>query len=272
MKVIVCVKQVIDPEIPVASLRIDPASNTVVPPAAIPPVINPFDLNALEAALQIKDKSGGSVTAISLGPTPAESILRDALSRGANDAILLADSAFVGADTLATSYTLAAAIRKSGRFDLIICGEKTVDGNAGQVGPELAEQLGIPHVAYVAEIKEVGEKIALISELESDRYLVESGFPLLITVTKDINVPRLPSLSNKLKARKAKIEIWTAADLAAGADRSRFGSQGSPTRVHRLTIATEEGRKGEILKGDADEAARSLADTLEERQILPDLE
>lgn len=271
MNMIVCVKQVIDPEAPVASLKIDPSSNTVVPPSGVPLVINPYDLNALEAALQIKDKLGGTVTAISMGPLQAESALRDALSRGANDAILLSDKAFFGADTLATSYTLAAAIRKLGGFDLIICGEKTVDGDTGQVGPEIAEHLGIPHMAYVTEIKEVGEKMLSVCEMESDRYLIESGFPLLITVTKDINVPRLPSLSNTLKARKAKIEIWTAADLTPNVDQSRFGVQGSPTRVYRVTIPTEEGRKGEILKGTADEAVRRIADAFEEKQILQGL-
>ncbi|MFC1860180.1 electron transfer flavoprotein subunit beta/FixA family protein [Chloroflexota bacterium] len=268
MNIAVCVKQVIDPESPVASLKIDPSDNTVVPPSGVPLAINPFDLNALEAALQIKDKLGGMVTTISMGALQAESALRDALSRGANDAILLSDNAFVGADTLATSYTLAVAIRKLGGFDLIICGEKTVDGDTGQVGPEIAEHLGIPHVGYVNEIKEVGEKIVLACEMEGDHYLIESGFPLLITVTKDINAPRLPSLSNKLKARKAEIETWTAADLAPNTDQSRFGVQGSPTRIYRLTIPTEEGRKGEILKGTADEAVKRITDAFEERRIL----
>jgi len=230
--------------------------------------INPFDLNALEAAVQIKDKLGGTVTAISMGPLKAESALRDALSRGADDAILLSDRVFAGADTLATSYTLAVAIRKLGGFDLIICGEKTVDGDTGQVGPEIAEHLGMPHVAYVSEIKEAGEKMVLVCEMEGDRYLIESGFPLLITVTKDINVPRLPSLRNTLKARKAEIKIWTAADLTSNVDQSRFGAQGSPTRVYRVTIPAEEGRKGEILKGTADEAVRRVADAFEERRIL----
>ena len=230
--------------------------------------INPFDLNALEAAVQIKDKLGGMVTTISMGPPSAESVLRDALSRGADEAVLLVDSAFAGADTLATSYALAAAIKKLGEFDLIICGEKTVDGDTGQIGPEIAEHLGIPHVAYVSEIKEMGEKMVLVCEMEDNRYLIESGFPLLITVTKDINVPRLPSLRNTLKARKAKIEIWTAADLTPNVDRSRFGLQGSPTRVHKVTVPTEKGRKGEIFKDTVNEAVKRIAGAFEERRIL----
>ena len=271
MNMVVCLKQVIDPEAPVASFKIDSSSNTVVPPSGVPPVINPFDLNALETALQIKDKLGGTVTVISMGPLQAESALRDALSRGVNDAILLSDKIFIDADTLATSYTLAVAIRKIGGSDLIICGEKTVDGDTGQVGPGIAEYLGIPHVAYVSEIKKIGEKMVLACEMEDDRYLMESGLPLLITVTKEINVPRLPSLSNKLKARKAKIKIWTAADLASIADQSRFGLQGSPTRVFKITIPTKEGRKGEMLKGTVDEAVGRIVDAFEKRRILQGL-
>ena len=234
--------------------------------------INPFDLNALEAAAQIKDKLGGMVTAISMGPPPAESTLRDALSRGADDAILLVDRAFAGADTLSTSYTLAVAIRKLGEFDLVICGEKTVDGDTGQVGPEIAEHLGIPHVAYVSEIREAGEKMVVVCEMEGDRYIVESGFPLLITVTKDINMPRLPAFSDKLKARKAEVEMWTAADLSSTTDQSRFGVQGSPTKVHKVTIPTEEGRRGEIFRGASDEAVGRIVDAIDGEGILGDTE
>ena len=230
--------------------------------------INPFDLNALEAAVEIRDKTQGTITAISMGPPSAESALRDALSRGANDAILLEDRIFAGADTLATSYTLAVAIKKLGEFDLIICGEKTVDGDTGQVGPGIAEHLGIPHVAYVSEIKEVGERMAVVCELDDDRYLIESGYPLLITVTKNINTPRLPAFSDKLKARKAQIEIWTAADLSSVADMSRFGLHGSPTRVHKIMVPTEQGRKGEIFRDITDEQIRKIVDAFEERQII----
>ena len=193
--------------------------------------INPFDLYALEAAVQIKEKLGGTVTALSMGPQHAEAILRDTLARGADSAVLLVDKAFAGADTLATSYTLASAIRKLGEFDLIICGEKTVDGDTGQVGPGIAEHLGIPHVAYVSKVEEVGEKLLVRAEMEDESYLIESGFPVLITVTKDVNTPRLPTFRDKSNARKAKIEVWGADDLASIADKGRFGVRGSPTRV-----------------------------------------
>jgi electron transfer flavoprotein beta subunit len=230
--------------------------------------INPFDLNALEAAVQIKEKLPGTITAISMGPQSVESALRDALSRGANDAILLVDKEFAGADTLATSYTLAAAIKKLGEFDLIICGEKTVDGDTGQVGAEIAEHLGIPHIAYVSKIEEIGEKILAKCEMEGVHYAIESAFPLLITVTKDINVPRLPAFSEKLKARKAEIRIWTASDLASIADRSRFGVPGSPTSVYKVTVPNEEGRKGEIFRVTVDEAVGRIVDAFSKARIL----
>jgi electron transfer flavoprotein beta subunit len=234
--------------------------------------INPFDLNALEAALQIKEKLGSTITTISMGPSFAGTALRDALSRGADDAILLSDKAFAGADTLATSYTLAVAIRKLKGFDLIICGEKTVDGDTGQVGPEIAEYLGIAHVAYVCEIKKMSGKMVVVCEMEGERYSIESGFPLLITVTKDINVPRLPTFRDKLRARKAKVEIWNAADLSHNVDHTRFGVKGSPTRVYQVTIPTEEDRKGEILKGNADEVVKRIIDVFKERRIFEGIE
>lgn len=230
--------------------------------------INPFDLNALEAAVQIKEKLPGTITAISMGPSSAETALRDALSRGANDAILLVDKEFAGADTLATSYTLAAAIKKLGEFDLIICGEKTVDGDTGQVGAEIAEHLGIPHIAYVSRIEEIGEKIVVRCEMEGIRYTMESDFPLLITVTKDINVPRLPSFSEKLKARKAEIRIWTAKDLAVFGDQSRFGVRGSPTTVHQVTVPNEAGRKGEIFRASVDIAIERIVEALRQARIM----
>lgn len=231
--------------------------------------INPFDLNALETAVQIKDKLGGKIITISMGPPQAESALRDALSQGADEAVLLVDRAFAGADTLATSYTLAAAIRKLGRVDLIVCGEKTVDGDTGQVGPEIAEHLNIPHVAYVTRLEEVTEKkLVLLCDMQAERYLMGAGFPVLITVTKDINSPRLPSLRDKLNARQAKIDVWGADELSSVADKDLFGSRGSATSVRKVTIPSEEGRKGRIFKDNLDEAVRELVGELEKAGVI----
>ncbi len=257
MRIVVLAKLVPDIE----KVRFD-VERGVVDRSSAPAEANPFDLNALEAAVQIKERLGGTVTVISMSPPQATSMLRDMLARGADRAILLTDKRFAGADTLATSYTLASAVRKLGEYDLIICGEKTVDGDTGQVGPEVAEHLGIPHVAYVSEIRHVTRKsITVISEMDTP-LVVEMRLPGLITVTKDINKPRLPTLKDKLRARKAQIEIWTADDLAEASNPERFGLAGSPTRVVKITVPGETGRKGRIFRGA--DAAQRLAEILAE--------
>lgn len=230
--------------------------------------INPFDLNALEAAIQIKEELGGTITSISMGPLRADLALRDTLARGATRAILLTDKKFSGSDTLATSYALASAIRKLGRFDLVICGEKTVDGDTGQVGPEVAEHLKIPHVAYVSRIVKVQEdKLEVISEFGRNNYILEIRLPALITVTKDINNPRLPTLQSKLNARKSKIEVFTANSLADVADINRFGFTGSPTWVSKVTIPTVDFRKGKIF-GDGPADIEKFVKELKNEGIL----
>lgn len=229
--------------------------------------INPFDENALEAAAQIKEKLGGTVIAVSMGPPSAEEALRDALSRGADRAILLTDRKFGGADTLATSYTIASAVKKLGEFDLVICGEKTVDGDTGQVGPELAEHLGISQITYVSGIREMSEeKISAVSEMGGGSYLMESELPTLITVTKDINEPRLPTLRDRMRARKSTIEIWGANDLADTADVNKFGLSGSPTTVSKVIVPSEKGRKGQFFQGE--EAESTLAEALDKEGLL----
>ncbi len=232
-------------------------------------VTNPFDLNALEAAVQIKEKTEATVTTLSMGPMQAESTLKDTLSRGADRAILLTDRRFAGADTLATSYTLSSAIRKLGCFDLIICGEKTVDGDTAQVGAEVAEQLGIPHIAYVEEVREVTEdKIVVKSKMGRNYYLTELKFPGLITVTKDVNVPRLPTLKDKLKARKAEIEVWSADNLVDIAEVSKFGISGSPTWVVKVYSPSGGKRKGMMIQGDPEEIAKKLVTILKDAGTL----
>jgi electron transfer flavoprotein beta subunit len=225
--------------------------------------INPFDLNALEVAVQIKEQTGGIVTVVSMGPEKSEESLRDALARGADRAVLLTDAKFAGADTLATSYTLSCAIRKLGLFDLVICGEKTIDGDTAQVGPEVAEFLGIPHIAYVEEIRGVDTaKIVVKSELDQKCHVVQMRFPGLITVTKDANAPRLPTLKDKLKSRKAEITVWTANDLSDNAQEQLFGLPGSPTWVAKVYAPSAGKRKGQIIEGTAETKARKVAEIL----------
>jgi len=229
--------------------------------------INPFDLHAIEAAVRIKESLGGTVTVVSMAPPHAEPALRDALARGADRAILLSDRRFAGSDTLATSYTLASAIRKLGDFDLVICGEKSVDGDTGQVGPEVAEFLGVPHVSYVTEVKEVSrESVTVISDFGSAYYLVRVKLPALISVTKEVNVPRKPKFKDLVKARKAKIEVWTADDLRDVIDFNRLGLEGSATRVIKAYYALEKGREGIRVKGD--EGVRKIIELLTSEGVI----
>jgi electron transfer flavoprotein beta subunit len=264
LRLIVLIKQVPDIE----KVRFDHEKGRIDRSSA-EATTNPFDLNALEVAVQLKEKFGGIVTALSMGPPQAESTLRDALSRGADRGILLTDLRFAGADTLATSYTLASAIRKLGPFDLVVCGEKTVDGDTAQVGAEVAEHLGIPHVAYVCEVKEVvREGIIVTSRMGKGYYTYLLRFPGLITVTKDVNVPRLPTLRDTIKARRAQITVWTAEDLSDVALLEKFGISGSPTQVVRVFTPSTEGRKGKLLQGSAEDIAKELAGILRQLGVL----
>ncbi len=233
--------------------RIDRSSATTEP--------NPFDLNALEEAVKIKEDIGGNITVISMGPPQAEDTLRDAIARGGDRAILLTDKGFAGSDTWATSYTLATAIKELDHYDLIICGEKTVDGDTGQVGPEIAEILDIPHISYVSKtIERSKDSIILQSEVWGRLYRKELEFPGLITVTKDLNEPRLPTLTNKLKAKNIEIEKWGLDDILDIGDETQFGIKGSPTSVINIEVPKEKGRKSKIFEGP--DAARKMVEQL----------
>lgn len=230
---------------------------------------NPFDLNALEEAVRFKEEIGGNIVAISMGPPAAESTLKDTLSRGADRAILLTDKAFAAADTWATALTLSTAIRKLVNFDLIICGEKTVDGDTGQVGPEVAEILDIPHIANVSEVLKRNETSSVVvSEIWGRNYVKRLEFPALITVCKDVNEPRLPSFQDKMKARKAEIDIWEFKDLAELLNEEDVGLKGSRTSVKKIEVAHKVERRGEIFRGESSETVRELISRMEENGIL----
>jgi electron transfer flavoprotein beta subunit len=260
-RIIVCVKQV--PE--TTEVEIDPETGTLRR-EGVPAVVNPFDLHAIEEAVRIKERHGGTVTAVSMGPPQAEAAVRDALALGCDEGVLLTDRMFAGADTLATSYTLAQAIRKLGAFDLIICGMKTTDGDTAQVGPELAEELGIPHVAYVNKIRGFTETHMEVEKLMEDGFeVIRVPLPCLITVTKGINEPRLPSLKAKLQARRSPITIWGSRDLAG--DPSRYGLAGSPTQVVRVFTPEPPGR-GEVITGNPERQAERLLEKLVELKLI----
>lgn len=261
MRIIVCLKQV--PE--TASVRIDPKTYTLIR-QGIKSIINPFDMNAIETALQLKEHQSGQVIAISMGPPQAEESLRQAISLGVDEAILLSDKAFAGADTLATSYTLALAIKKVGDFDMIICGKQAIDGDTAQVGPELAEMLDLPQICWVRKIVEIKDKTIVVERTVENGYeVVESQLPVLLTVVKEINEPRLPSLRGKLAAKNKRIPIWNAQEI--GVSTEQVGLSGSATQVIR--IFTPPPRKDRrILQGEVKEIVKELVSELKERKIV----
>lgn len=260
MNIIVCIKQVPD----TAEIRINPETNTLMR-EGVPSIINPFDLNAVEAALKIRDQEGGKVTVLTMGPPQAETSLRDAIAMGADEAVLLSDKAFAGSDTWATSYTLARAIEKLGA-DIIFCGKQAIDGDTAQVGPETAEFLNIPHISYIRKIEEVTDKSIRVQRLMDEGYdVVESSLPVLLTVVKELNEPRMPSLKGKMAAKKAEIKVMGFADIEA--DENNLGLKGSPTQVRNI-FAPEMKAERKIIEGSPDEQVDSLICELKEIKCL----
>jgi len=261
LNIIVCVKQV-----PASNeVKINKETNTIIR-EGVEAIINPFDMYAVEEGLRIKDNLGGKVTVISMGIPSVAGLLKETIALGVDDAILLSDKAFAGADTLATSYALSMGIRKIGNFDLIICGKQATDGDTAQVGPSLAEKLGIPHTTYVRKIEEIREGYIRCQRLTDDGYeVIEMPLPALITVVKEINEPRLPSLKGMMRAKKAAVNIWTADDI--GADKNLCGLKGSPTQVVSTFVPVHE-VNSEMIEGDPQEQARKLADKLLSMQFM----
>ncbi|NIA08698.1 MAG: electron transfer flavoprotein subunit beta [Nitrospiraceae bacterium] len=262
MNIVVCIKQVPNAE----SVHFDTEKGTLVREGT-EAIINPFDLHALEAGLQIRDSYGGEVTALTMGPPQAEDALREALGLGADKGILLSDRAFAGADTLATTYTLAKAIDRLGSVDLVLCGRQAIDGDTAQVGPGLATRLGIPCVTSVSalEILDNGKTMRLRRVREEGYDTVELEMPALLTVVASLNTPRLPSLKGKMRARKAKIPVWGVQELGAGPD--KVGLAGSPTQVVSTSVPTFEARR-EMLEGSPEEQVEALVAKFKEAGIL----
>ncbi|MFX1427535.1 MAG: electron transfer flavoprotein subunit beta/FixA family protein [Promethearchaeota archaeon] len=268
MKIFVCIKQVPG----VAEVRIDPKTNTLIR-EGIPSIINPFDKNAVELALTIKEQHGAEVIAISMGPPQAEEVLREALAMGADKAYLLTDRKFAGADTLATSYTLSLAIKKIlkesnyRRNYLVICGAQAIDGDTGQVGPELAEELGIPQITYVQKFELKENKIVVERIFRAEEIvIIEADIPALISVLKEINHPRHPTISGVVKAySKKQVIILNAESLKP--NKSKIGLKGSMTEVWKIFIP-ERKEEQIILKGTKEEIAKELCLNLKNDKIL----
>jgi electron transfer flavoprotein beta subunit len=261
MNIVVCLKQVPG----TTEVKIDPQTNTLIR-QGIENIINPFDTYALEEGVRLKEQQGGKVTVITMGPPQAEVALREAISLGADEAVLLSDKAFAGADTWATAYTLSKAITKLGQYDIIICGRQTVDGDTGQVGPEIAEMLDIPFIAYVSQIEEIADGRIRVRRMAEEGYeIIEATLPAIITVVKEINVPRLPSLRGIARSKSASIPTWDTHEL--GVDEEMVGQAGSCTRVIKVFFP-QRISKGEMLEGDLENQTESLINKLRDASLL----
>ncbi|NQT00269.1 MAG: electron transfer flavoprotein subunit beta/FixA family protein [Candidatus Omnitrophica bacterium] len=251
MNIVVCIKQV--PE--TSDININPETNTLIR-EGVSSVINPFDMYANEEALRIKEKIGGKVTVITMGPPQAETALRETIALGCDQAVLISDRAFAGSDTWATSYTLAKAIKKLGDFSLVICGKQAMDGDTAQVGPGVSVQLDIPQITYVKKVAEIEEHRAILERMTEVGYeIIETPLPCLLTVVKEINQPRLPSLKGKMRAKKQEIPTWSSKDIQANPE--RIGLTGSPTQV--IKIFSPPPRKGgQMLEGSTEEVVEKL--------------
>ena len=255
MNVIVCIKQVPD----TTEVRIDPVTKNLVR-EGVKSIINPFDTYAIEEGVRLKEKFGGKVTAVTMGPPQADAVLREAISLGCDDAILVSDRAFAGSDTLATGYTLSKAVAKIKDYDLIICGKQAIDGDTAQVGPGVAAMLDIPQITYVRKINDVKDgEITAERSTEEGYEVVQTKLPCLITVVKEINTPRLPSLKGKMKAKSAVIQAWKAVDIEAEPD--RIGLKGSPTEVWKIFTPPARAQ-GQIFQGEAQASVDQLVDSL----------
>lgn len=246
MDIIVCIKQVPG----TTQVKINPETGTMIR-EGVESILNPFDEYAIEEGLRIKEKTGGKVTVISMGAPDTEKSLRKAIGMGVDEAVLVTDRAFAGSDTWATGYTLSAAIRKIGKYDLLICGKQAIDGDTAQVGPGIAEMLDIPFVAWVRKVEEVTDSMIRVERLMEDGYeVIEMQLPALITVVKEINEPRLESLRGKMRAKKAQITTLTRADLDV--EDNKIGLNSSPTNVLRSFIP-ERKSAGKKVTGDVPE-------------------
>ena len=257
MNIVVCIKQV--PE--TTEVRINPETNTLIR-EGVKSIINPFDMYALEESVRLKEKFGGKITVITMGPPQADAVLREAISLGVDEGILLCDRAFAGSDTWATSYTLSGAIKKIGEFDLILCGKQASDGDTAQVGPGISTHLNIPQVTYVKKIEEVKDKVMRVERmLEEGFEIIETPLPALLTVVKEINEPRLPSLKGMMRAKSAKITVWTQKDL--NLDPQNIGLCGSPTQVVKIFTPPQR-IGGQIIAGEIPEIAEKLVSLIKD--------
>jgi electron transfer flavoprotein alpha/beta subunit len=270
MNIIACVKQVPDPDLPVSAYGVDSEANRITLPDDVPFVISPYDENAVEAGLQLKDQVGGRLTVVSLVTRPAEGVIRDlkqTLAMGADEAILLDDPGFHGGDSWSTAYSLAMAIKRIGEYDLVLCGLQAADWDGGQVGLGIAEILDLPAASYVTRVEPGDGCIRARRVIENGHELLELPIPCLLTVASDESLaPRIAPLPGIIKAKKREIPVWSVSDLDT--DVSMVGAAGAKTSLDRLALPSFEG-VCELIQGeDLKQAAGILTERLRSEKII----
>ncbi len=264
MNIVVCIKQVPG----TTKVAINPATNTLIR-EGVEAIVNPFDMYAVEEGIRLKEKFGGKVTVVIMGPPQADQAIKTCIGMGADEGVLLSDRAFAGSDTLATSYTLAQGIKKMGGADVILTGKQAMDGDTAQVGPGIAHWLDIPFVAWVKKVEKVEEaaKKITVERLMDDGYeVIESTLPVLLSVVKEINEPRIESLRGKMKAKNYKPVVWSAKDIECDPD--FIGLRGSPTLVNRVFVPVRSGKKEMIEGATVEEKCETVANKLREAKLI----
>ena len=259
MNIVVCVKQVPDTN----EVKIDPVKGTLIR-AGVPSIMNPDDKNAVEEALRLKDANGAKVTIITMGPPQAEAVLREAIAMGADDAILISDRAFAGADTLATSNALAGALKQID-YDIVFAGRQAIDGDTAQVGPQIAEHLNLPQVTYVEEVTMGNGSVTVRRQLEDGYEMLEVKTPCLLTAIDSLNEPRYMHMKNIFTAFDKEVKVWNAEVI--NVDRALLGLGGSPTKVFKSMTKEPKG-KGEIVELSPKEAATIAVSKLKEKHYI----
>lgn len=262
MDILVCIKQVPG----TSKVEVDPVTG-VLKRDGVDSKMNPYDLYALETALRMRGKIGGTVKVISMGPPQAAEVIKEAYMMGADEGVLLSDRKFAGADVLATSYTISQGVKTMGNIDLILCGKQTTDGDTAQVGPEMAEYLGMPHIANVIKIEELKDKSMIVEmDMPNTIEVAEIQFPCLLTVEKDIFQPRLPSYRKKLETKDREVKMLSLKDFA-DQNEKRYGLNGSPTQVERIFPPAVNTDK-EMWNGSGEELADKLTAKLKELKFV----
>jgi len=266
MNIIVCIKQIIDPEMPPAKFKVDSQAKKVIPPESIPLKVSPFDAQAVEAALRIKEKQSATITALTVGQATASEAIKHVLSMGVDEGIILSDAAFEGSDVFGTAYILSQAIRKIGNYHLILCGRQAADWDMGVVGSALAEYLGIPVVTLARKVEASGANLRVERVIPDGHEVAEVALPVVVTVSSELGQPRLPSGKGIIMAARKKVPIWSAKDIEC--DLSRVGAGAARSDLMALFIPLQK-RKGEMVNGEnaADAAAKLVLRLREETAI-----